>query len=117
MFFSYADSTSVEAVSTDTTTASAGAEAAVGQRNSVLNSPPASSRKVDVVKQSKKHDSPLLSRKKGKGKEKKEKNGRKSEKGVGEEEEGVRGGDEGAEGKTSVENTGITQSMKEDNGK
>lgn len=107
-------------------TASTVADSTVGggQSNSTGNSL-LTSRKVDGVKQSKKRDSPILLRKKGK--EKKEKNGGKSEAGggrsgrdesVGGQEAGGGGRKTGTERMMSVENTDdIAQTVTENDGK
>ena len=89
---------------------STGAMAAIGRSNSTGTVSPQASRKVDGLKQSKRRDSPLLSRKKGKGKEKEKssgkngagKNGGGAEKGGGESGE-VGGGGEGGGGGGAVE--------------
>lgn len=112
------------AASEAVTTSSVADSTVGGQSNSTGNSV-LTSRKVDGVKQSKKRDSPLLSRKKGK--EKKEKNGGKNEAGGGRSsrEESVGGQETGAGSKTtgtermmSVENTDDTaQTVTENDGK
>lgn len=101
--FAIADSTPPTAtVGTEAVTTSTASRPVMGRSNSMGNSL-LTSKKVDGVKQSKKRDSPLLSRRKGKGK--KEKNGAKSEAGGGKSNGDEKAGGEEAGGgdKTGTE--------------